>query len=48
MEKDRTEMHDLSAKAPKKVQELAAKWDAWAARSDVLPLGAWRSKTAGK
>jgi arylsulfatase len=44
MEKDRTEMHDLSSKYPDKTKELAAKWDAWAARSDVLPLGAWRGK----
>jgi arylsulfatase A-like enzyme len=44
MEKDRSELHDLAAKNPKKVAELAAKWAAWAARSDVLPLGAWRGK----
>jgi arylsulfatase len=44
MEKDRTEMHDLSAKFPQKTKELAAKWDAWAARSNVLPLGAWKGK----
>jgi arylsulfatase len=50
MERDRSELHDLSAKNPKKVAELAAKWDAWAARSDVLPLGAWRGqvKTSAK
>src|SRR4029078_3870881 len=44
MDKDRTEMHDLAAKNAEKVKELAAKWDAWAARSDVLPLGAWKGK----
>ncbi len=44
MEKDRTEMHDLSSKNPEKVKELIAKWEAWAARSDVLPLGAWAGK----
>ncbi len=49
MEKDRSELHDLAAKNPKKVADLSAKWDAWAARSDVLPLGAWRAKApAGK
>ncbi|MEO7298722.1 MAG: arylsulfatase [Verrucomicrobiota bacterium] len=48
MEKDRTEMHDLAAKNTGKVEELAAKWDAWAARSQVLPLGAWKGKTASK
>ncbi len=40
---DRTEMHDLAAKHPEKVKGLAAKWDAWAARTQVLPLGAWRA-----
>jgi len=45
MAKDRSELHDLAAKNPKKVAALAAKWEAWAARSDVLPLGAWRGKT---
>ena len=43
MENDRSELHDLAAKNPKKVATLSAKWDAWAARSDVLPLGAWRA-----
>jgi arylsulfatase A-like enzyme len=44
MEKDRTEMHDLAAKEPGKAAELAAKWDAWARRAGVLPLGAWRGQ----
>ena len=48
MERDRTEMHDLAAKDPGKAKELAAKWDAWAARSDVLPLGAWKRKAASE
>ena len=39
---DRTESHDLAASEPMKVKELAAKWDAYAARANVLPLGAWR------
>jgi arylsulfatase A-like enzyme len=42
MEKDRGEVHDLAVKHPAKVKELATQWDAWAARADVLPLGAWR------
>jgi arylsulfatase A-like enzyme len=42
---DRTEMSNLAAKHPDKVKALAAKWDAWAARSSVLPLGTWRAKT---
>lgn len=41
MEKDRTEMHDLAAKHPEKVQELSKAWDEWAKRADVLPLGAY-------
>lgn len=44
MEKDRTEMHDLATKYPRKVKEMAAQWDAWAARSDVMPLGSWKEK----
>lgn len=44
LENDRSELHDLAAKNPKQVAALSAKWDAWAARSDVLPLGAWRGK----
>ncbi len=50
MEQDRTEMNNLAAKNPKKVQELAKLWDAWAERADVLPLGVWKpvGKTKGK
>jgi len=42
MENDRTEMHNLATKNPQKLSDLASKWDAWAARASVLPLGAWR------
>jgi arylsulfatase len=45
IEADRTEMNDLAAKHPDKVKELAAKWDAWAARAKVAPLGTWRART---
>ena len=48
MEQDRTEMHNLAAANPAKVKALAAKWDAWAARCDVLPLGGWKGKTASE
>jgi arylsulfatase A-like enzyme len=48
MEKDRTEMHDLAEPNPDKVKDLAMKWDAWAARSDVLPLGGWKEKGKSK
>jgi len=44
MERDRTELHDVSSAEPAKAQELIAKWDAYAARANVLPLGAWRAK----
>jgi arylsulfatase A-like enzyme len=45
MEADRTETNDLSARHPERVRKLAAQWDAWAARANVLPLGTWRAKT---
>ena len=38
---DRSEQHDLAGSQPDRVKALAAAWDAWAARSDDLPLGAW-------
>jgi arylsulfatase len=46
---DRTEQRDLAAGQPERVKALAAKWDEWAAQSNVLPLGGWRgeSKTKG-
>ncbi len=44
MENDRTEMHDLAREHPQEVQRLSAKWDAWAARANVLPLGAWKAQ----
>lgn len=44
MESDRTEMHDVAAANPDLVKTLAAKWDAWAERSNVLPLGTWKVK----
>jgi arylsulfatase A-like enzyme len=46
MQADRTEMHNLAAQHPDKVKELAAKWDAYAARANVLPLGGWKAKAA--
>ena len=42
LESDRTEQKDLAEAQPERVKTLAAKWDAWAARADVLPLGGWR------
>lgn len=36
MEADRVEMNDLAAQQPERVKALAAKWQAWAVRCDVL------------
>ena len=38
MERDRTEMDDLSSKEPKLVESLAKKWDAWASENQVTPF----------
>ena len=38
MDRDRTEMDDLSGKQPKRVEALAKKWDAWASENQVTPL----------
>jgi arylsulfatase A-like enzyme len=48
MQADRTELNDLAERHPERVKELAAKWDAWAARANVLPLGAWKRPVAGQ
>jgi len=45
---DRTEMHDLAKEMPDRVRELAAEWEAWAQRAQVLPLGTWRAPAATK
>jgi arylsulfatase len=37
---DRTELHDLAADEPERAKELAAKWDAWAGRTNVKPYPA--------
>jgi arylsulfatase len=37
MAADRTELHDLAAKHPQRVREMAAQYDAWAKRCDVIP-----------
>lgn len=39
---DRTESRDLALEQPRRVSALAAEWEAWAKRANVLPLGAWR------
>jgi arylsulfatase len=40
IEADRTELHDLAAQFPDKVKALAAKWEAWAERTEVKPYPA--------
>ena len=51
---DRTELHDLAADEPERAKELAAKWDAWAGRTNVKPYptpaqgGAKKGKKKGK
>ena len=37
MEADRTELHDLSAAMPERAKQMAADWQAWAARCGVQP-----------
>ncbi|MBM3867050.1 MAG: arylsulfatase, partial [Verrucomicrobia bacterium] len=37
LEADRTETHDLAAREPARVRELAAAWDTWARRAQVIP-----------
>lgn len=40
LQTDRTELHDLSAEQPDRAKELAARWDAWAERTNVnIALG---------
>ena len=43
---DRSEQHDLAAREPERVLALSARWDEWAARANVLPLGGWRGRAA--
>lgn len=44
---DRSEQHDLAKTEPDRVKALAAKWDHYAATSNVLPLGGWKAPLAG-
>ena len=38
MEHDRTELQDLAAKYPQRVEALSKKWETWAAENQVTPL----------
>ena len=39
---DRPEQNNLASKHPDVVKDLSAKWEVWAKRANVLPLGTWR------
>jgi arylsulfatase len=45
---DRTEQQDLAPTKPDRAQALAGKWDAYAARANVMPLGGWKAAESGK
>jgi arylsulfatase len=47
MERDRTETQDLSSSQPSKVEELTAKWEAWAKRAHVIPW-IWKPQYGAK
>jgi len=40
---DRTELNNLAQAQPERVKTMAAQWNAFAARANVLPLGTWRA-----
>lgn len=44
---DRSEQRDLAKDQPNRVRDLSAKWDTYAAASNVLPLGGWKAPLAG-
>lgn len=48
MKTDRTELHDLAAAQPEKVNELTAKWEAWAVRAQVTPYPEENKGNKGK
>jgi arylsulfatase len=48
LKEDRTEIHNLASDTPDKARELAAKWDAWAARAQVKPYPAAEPPNPGK
>ena len=41
---DRTEMHNLIKEQPERAENLAKKWNAWAERCHVLPVGTWEQR----
>jgi arylsulfatase len=45
---DRTELHDVASAEPERAKDLAAKWEAWAARTNVKPYPAPEETKKGK
>jgi arylsulfatase A-like enzyme len=45
--RDRTEQNDLASSEPSRADKMAAQWDAYAGRANVLPLGTWRNSVSG-
>ncbi len=41
MEKDRTEMHDLTGEHPEVVSKMATQYEQWANERGVVPFGSW-------
>jgi arylsulfatase len=41
---DRSELHDLATEMPERVQEMSAKWQAWADRAGVVEWQSWKKK----
>jgi arylsulfatase A-like enzyme len=48
IDQDRAEQHDQAANDPERVRTMAAEWDAWAERANVLPFGAWKNPDTRK
>ncbi len=48
MEADRTELHDLAEKHPDRLAKMAAAWETWAKRTNVLPWPGRRRRRASK
>jgi len=46
LETDRTELMNLATSHPERVRDLEEKWNAYAERANVLPLGGWRGARA--
>lgn len=44
LDADRGEQRNLATAEPERVKNMSATWDGWAARANVLPLGAWRGR----